>query len=1268
MGRKRIGILLAQAEEKNQSAFLEGFLKEAFILDFDVCVFSMHVRLQGTEAREVGDSNIYNLFRPELFDAVVMMPDTIQTPGVADRLNQMLKDEFKGPVLSVDKENEYFPCVMMDHYTPVLNLINHLIEVHNYRDIVFVSGFKGHEHSIQREKAYRDSLKLHGIEPDEKNIYNGNYWYDSGKDIAVKIIEERECLPQAIACGNDYMAIGVAAELERRGYKVPQDIAIIGYDSVEEGRKGPVSLTSADIPATSCGNYCAHWIDEALKGGSLGEFVAEAPLRIGGSCGCQVEEDMFYLGRRRTWDTDVAAAGYNSYYNYIMESLLSQTDNRGFYNAVFQYTGQLRDFDSFDLCINDYYKNEDLLSDRTEFGRNYTDRMCRVIKCGPDREVGNFINFEDEFNRKDLIPELDEERDYPTAFFFNPLHFDDKCYGYAVISYGSVPKSYDTTYRNWLKDIMQGMEAFYRQSALKSILNKLESAQIRDGLTGLYNYKGFLKRSDSLYHRAMSENSNVLVMIIDLIGLKDINAQFGRDMGDDALISLAKIISDAAMNTEICSRISNSEFAIASVSEDSQERSKELSDRINERVAAFNGENEEDYNYRLSVYIGSKAAVVTEHEGMEILVNTAIAAKNNIKNSKSRNKSAKLSKEERIHNTESDKLVTDILDNNRFKYFFQPIVSARTGKIFAYEALMRSDTVKNVAPLDILESAGRMNRLYDVERATFFNVLDYVDAHRNMLAGKKVFINSIPGYQLEAADKDIVIERMKLHKGELVVEFTEETEIDDVSLTEMKNHYTRINVETAIDDYGSGYSNVNNLLRYMPKYVKIDRNLIMDIHKDPQKQHFVRDIIEFAHDNDILTLAEGVELPEEMREVIRLGIDLIQGYYTCRPQSEMIPVIDRGVINEIVQYNQAVSSKYNKRLYRMTLDKVSMVQLALDQYTAISITKHEPGSAVELTGVPGFQSNATVRVEDDFVGTIVLNSVSLSGDRGFPCLDIGDNCVVNLLLVGDNEMLTGGIRVPESSSITFIGRGNLNMVINSGRYYAIGNDLESKNGDITFDQDGGIIIDANGMSGVGIGSGLGGNITIKKGHYELDMKGQDGVCIGSVSGNVSMNIDMCDMDIYSGMANGAIIGSRDGDASIRMENVSARIVGSGSNVIGIGTSEGAHCSARVKNANITMDIRASECYGLGSRNAETDITVEHASLRVYAQGKAAYALGNALGNAKIHFANSDISTDVYNNTGTDIGTRDEYITIENGRMEFLANGKTIERHIIETAL
>ena len=60
----------------------------------------------------------------------------------------------------------------------------------------------------------------------------------------------------------------------------------------------------------------------------------------------------------------------------------------------------------------------------------------------------------------------------------------------------------------------------------------------------------------------------------------------------------------------------------------------------------------------------------------------------------------------------------------------------------------------------------------------------------------------------------------------------------------------------------------------MPNVVKIDRSLIMNIHKDKRKKHFTRHIIDYAHDNNFMALAEGVELTEELQTVIGMGVDL----------------------------------------------------------------------------------------------------------------------------------------------------------------------------------------------------------------------------------------------------------------------------------------------------------------------------------------------------------------------------------------------------------
>ena len=112
--------------------------------------------------------------------------------------------------------------------------------------------------------------------------------------------------------------------------------------------------------------------------------------------------------------------------------------------------------------------------------------------------------------------------------------------------------------------------------------------------------------------------------------------------------------------------------------------------------------------------------------------------------------------------------------------------------------------------------------------------------------------------------------------------------------------------QIAIDDYGTGYSNIVNLMRYSPQIIKIDRFLVADIHTDQNKQMFVKSTIDFARLNDIKVLAEGVETSDELRMVITLGVDYVQGYYTGRPVAEPIPVIAENIRKESEEANQLI--------------------------------------------------------------------------------------------------------------------------------------------------------------------------------------------------------------------------------------------------------------------------------------------------------------------------------------------------------------------------
>lgn len=1260
--RKKIALLVGQPEENYQNLFIQGFLNQAFARDWDVCIFAMYQKYQESAAREVGESNIFSLIQYNLFDAFIILLDTLQTPGVADRLEDQIKNSFSGPVLCIDKQSKYFPTIMNDNYFPVKKLLVHLIEHHGLKDIAYLTGKEWHIHSQQRLQAYLDCMKEYGLPIKDNRIFYGDFWYSSGESMVEKLLKGKGDMPEAIACANDCMAIGVAKALTENGIRVPEDVAVVGYDSVAEGQTSPKPITSVPIPAKAFGDYAARCLQNMLEGSSLPEFQADPDLFIGSSCGCQNESMIPKLQLRESWGTDISEHSFYSCFNHMMEDMLSQSDFKNLMNVIFSYVYQIREFESFHLCLNEHWGNlKDLGKSDVEW-KEYTKHMIPILECGAGGENRNKIDFKGRFKTEILLPDLYVDRDKPKAYFFTPLHFEDRCLGYAVISYGNEAKSYNDTYRLWLRSAMQGLECFRRIEALRQSSSLLEESQIRDSLTGLYNYKGFIRQSEALIKRAKRLNCYISTMAVDIRSLAVINDEHGREEGNQAIIKVARCLESCIEDGMSCC-LGNGEYMVAVLSGNNDRKLiHSIRNKLLDMLEKYNQERPADYS--LLVYTGSETGMVSDVTEFEHLVNGAVSRKNGNKASEQRiTNNSNLTAQE----LEEAQIVRRVLEENLFFYHFQPIINAKNGEVYAYEALMRADVTPYLSPVKILKYADYFGNLYEVEKATFFNVIKQIKDNEDLFSGKKVFINSIPGNRLKDEDAAWLEKEIMDYAGQIVVELTEQTEIDDEALAQMKASYEKMGIETAVDDYGTGYSNVTNLLRYMPNYVKIDRMLLTEIQNSPQKQHFVREIIEFAHDNAIMALAEGIETSEELEMVIHLGADLIQGFYTAKPSKAVVETLDNTVVSEILQYNQ---KRESQKVYVAGREgRVSLAKLVADQYAKIQIV-HEKTTYRDITivGVPGMVAHMTLEIGDGYQGRIVLENVFFDSGKTETCINIGNQCEVILVLQGDNELRAGGIRVPEESKLILEGNGNLLIQEDYNGYFGIGNDLKSAHGTLEFEQDGIVEIQANGMKGIGIGSGYGGNMHINKGKYILNLKGREGVGIGAFYSGFSADIRQCDIHMNIDISKGVGIGSMDKNARINLENLSARFVFGGEKLIGIGTVDGGESEIGIYNANIEMDLRATNLCGIGAENGLMKLNIEYASVRICGEGKYALAFGNRQRNAQIRIVNATVYSKLKTSLDTDIGASEEDIYIANARCIFTLNGKSVMRKVEDVDL
>lgn len=599
-----------------------------------------------------------------------------------------------------------------------------------------------------------------------------------------------------------------------------------------------------------------------------------------------------------------------------------------------------------------------------------------------------------------------------------------------------------------------------------------------------------------------------------------------------------------------------------------------------------------------------------------------------------------------------------VIDENLFDYHFQPIVSITDGEIYSYEALMRPRSKICPSPYHVIKYAEITDRLNDIERSTFLNVLGMIGSESEMFYGRPVFINSIPSARLEKSDAERVRSMMEKYSDRIVVEMTEQSEMGDSEYGTIKEMYNSMNIRTAIDDYGTGYSNVQNLLRYMPDYVKIDRSLISDILDNRKKRYFVREIIDFCHDNGILALAEGVETSEELQTVIHLGADLVQGYYTSRPSAVVTEKIPYEIRQEIKLYRQEREDGRKHHIYTAEKsERVQLERLQKEEYKCILIGKFGEGD-VTVAGTPGDDTDIYVDIVNDFKGSVVLSDAVLANSKGRPCINIGENCDVRLVLSGTNKLMNGGIRVPESSRLHVCGDGGLSIFIDGSGYYAVGNDGDSKHGELVFEQ--GISIESHAAGGVCIGSGLGGKIRIILGQYSIKMTGYVGIGIGAHDGDTDVELFACNINLDLSEQFGVAIGAMQGNCHVNMHHASTKISLSGSNMVGIGTMEGSSCEVSVCEASTAFNISADLCSAVAAMEGSTVFEISKASMHIVSKGDNALALGGYNRDSRISLINSDSSITLVTKADYMDFVNEENLRIEGGRLKVVINDEEIK--------
>lgn len=219
------------------------------------------------------ENEIYDLILSNEFDGFILISEAIINIELQKRIIHNLTQQNHIPVVAMgtplpDFVLPHFRFINTSDEDDTKSITNHLIEVHGFTNIDILTEHKFIEASHLRVNGYKKALESHGISFDEQKVFFGDFWMNSGHDLANKYIGGEFSLPQAIICTNDYMAYGLLDQFADYGINVPEDVTVIGYEYVRERLYHTPTLTTYQRNRKALGTEAFNQLYEKLNNGS----------------------------------------------------------------------------------------------------------------------------------------------------------------------------------------------------------------------------------------------------------------------------------------------------------------------------------------------------------------------------------------------------------------------------------------------------------------------------------------------------------------------------------------------------------------------------------------------------------------------------------------------------------------------------------------------------------------------------------------------------------------------------------------------------------------------------------------------------------------------------------------------------------------------------------------------------------------------------------------------------------------------------------------
>lgn len=243
-----------------------------------------------------------------------------------------------------------------------------------------------------------------------------------------------------------------------------------------------------------------------------------------------------------------------------------------------------------------------------------------------------------------------------------------------------------------------------------------------------------------------------------------------------------------------------------------------------------------------------------------------------------------------LYNKRVEQYLHTAITEDLFEVYYQPVYSTREQQFITLEALSRLHHLELgwIAPDVFIQIAEKNHMIEQITDLQFCRICRFLKENKRLmdtLLNVKVNLSSLDLMRSDCCSHFIcMMDEFEIPHDWIQFEITETVATEyNAGLRKVVNEFTDAGIHLCLDDFGSGYANLNTVMRLPFSTIKIDRSLLFDICSDKKREMFYQSIVETFRKLNYHLVSEGVETKEEMEKISSWGVDMIQGYYFSRP-------------------------------------------------------------------------------------------------------------------------------------------------------------------------------------------------------------------------------------------------------------------------------------------------------------------------------------------------------------------------------------------------